>query len=213
MIDILRASETAGKCQRNWSPEPVEESDIKTIVDSCMNMPTKQNVTMYELCVITDKDTREQLYDTSYVPELRLHPAGSRGQWRNGQMLAPLLFMWFFTSYENSRRNQPEEVFDDSTIHTDQTCLNAGISMGAAALAATQLGYSVGFNCCTGNEEAWHEMAKKYNNDIGPFICALGIGKPIPSKARNIVIKNKHLESDLIVSTEAHRKQKLVHYI
>ena len=46
MIDILRASETAGKCQRNWSPEPVEESDIKTIVDSCMNMPTKQNVTI-----------------------------------------------------------------------------------------------------------------------------------------------------------------------
>ena len=211
MIDILNASEIAGKCQRNWSDEPVKESDIKTIVDTCMNMPTKQNVAMYELYVITDKDTREQLYDTSYVPELHLHHHQSR--WRNGQMLAPLLFMWFSSSYENSRRNQPKEVFDTSITDPAQINLNAGISMGAAALAATQLGYFTGFNCCTGKEEVWHGIAKKYNSDIGPFICALGVGNPISNLTRNIVPKNKHLASDLTVSTEADRKQKIVYYI
>ena len=211
MIDILNASEIAGKCQRNWSDEPVKESDIKTIVDTCMNMPTKQNVTMYELYVITDKDTRERLYDISYVPELQLQQHQS--QWRNGQMLAPLLFMWFSSSYENSRRNQPKEVFDASTTHFDLINLNAGISMGAATLAATQLGYHTGFNLCIGDEEGIHEIARKSNSKIGNFICALGVGNPISNLTRNIVPKNKHLASDLTVSTDAHRKQKIVHYI
>ena len=95
----------------------------------------------------------------------------------------------------------------------DNIKLNAGISMGAAALTATQLGYHTGFNCCFNTNESIIEFGQRTNPDIESFICALGIGKPKDELPRNIVPKNKNLSKPLKVNTEEHRKEKIVYYM
>lgn len=210
--DIVNASEIAGKCQRNWLDQPIDEFDLETIITSCMNMPTKQNVTMYELLVVRDKNAIEFLYDTSYVPE---HPIYERSRWRNAQMKAPTVLMWYLSSqikYEIPEGDFSQGIRNFSTTNFNNIELNAGISMGAAALTATQLGYNVGFNCCGDNNE-WVKLMQQKNPEIEIFICALGIGKPIKYLSRNIVPKNKNLDHDLKVRTEEHRKQKIVYYM
>ena len=206
-LHIIKSSELAGKCQRNWIDEPIDEFDLRTIVNSAMNMPTKQNVTMYELVVVQDEKTREFLYDSSGVPELN-----DFTRWRNGQMLAPTILMWFIST--NIPEFHEAEDYDISTQHRDSINLNTGISMGAAALTATQLGYNVGFNCC-GDNELYGQLGRTVNDDFNDysFICALGIGKPMKEFSRNIVPKNKNLNIDLTVGTEEHKKEKIIHYI
>ena len=206
-LHIIKSSELAGKCQRNWIDEPIDEFDLRTIVNSAMNMPTKQNVTMYELVVVQDEKTREFLYDSSGVPELN-----DFTRWRNGQMLAPTILMWFIST--NIPEFHEAEDYDISTQHRDSINLNTGISMGAAALTATQLGYNVGFNCC-GDNESYGQLGRTVNDDFNDysFICALGIGKPMKEFSRNIVPKNKNLNIDLTVGTEEHKKEKIIHYI
>ena len=206
-LHIIKSSELAGKCQRNWIDEPIDEFDLRTIVNSAMNMPTKQNVTMYELVVVQDEKTREFLYDSSGVPE---HNDFTR--WRNGQMLAPTILMWFIST--NIPEFHEAEDYDISTQHRDLINLNTGISMGAAALTATQLGYNVGFNCC-GDNELYCQLGRTVNNGFNDysFICALGIGKPMKEFSRNIVIKNKNLNNNLTVATEEHKKEKTIYYI
>ena len=153
------------------------------------------------------KNTINELYDNSYVPELE---SEDPERWRNGQMLAPAMLLWFSSSFV---KHPPEgELYDTSTTHIDSVKLNAGICMGAAALSATVLGYNVGFNCCV-KEDTLQRIAKTKNADIGPFVCALGVGKPDPKLIRNVVPKNRKLKSSLKVSTEEHRKEKIVHYI
>ena len=210
--NIVTASEIAGKCQRNWLDEPIDEFDLETIISSCMNMPTKQNVTMYELLVVRDKNTIDFLYDTSYVPELDIDV---EGRWRNAQMKAPTVLMWYLSSqikYEIPREDYSQGIRNFSTTNFDNIKLNAGISMGAAALTATQLGYHVGFNCCGDNDE-WVKLIQQKNPEIEGFICALGIGKPIENLPRNIIPTNKNISNDLVVPTEDHRKERIVHYI
>ena len=208
-LHIVKSSELAGKCQRNWADEPVDEFDLRTIIDSAMNMPTKQNVKMYELVVVQDKKAREFLYDSSGVPEFEITDST---RWRNGQMLAPTVFMWFIST--NIPEFHDDEGHDTSTQHRDLINLNTGISMGAAALTATQLGYNVGFNCC-GDNELYGQLGRTVNNDFNDysFICALGIGKPMKEFSRNIVPKNKNLNIDLTVATEEHKKEKTIYYI
>ena len=206
-LHIIKSSELAGKCQRNWIDEPIDEFDLRTIVNSAMNMPTKQNVTMYELVVVQDEKTREFLYDSSGVPELN-----DFTRWRNGQMLAPTILMWFIST--NIPEFHEAEDYDISTQHRDSINLNTGISMGAAALTATQLGYNVGFNCC-GDNESYGQLGRTVNNGFNDysFICALGIGKPMKEFSRNIVLKNKNLNNNLTVATEEHKKEKTIYYI
>ena len=206
--NILESSKIAGKCQRNWIDSPIDEFDLNTIVEACMNMPTKQNVLMYELVVVQDKESREFLYDNSDVPEL---PQTHHTRWRNGQMNAPTILMWFRSSVLNHKK------YWNTLSHTRQDLinLNAGISMGAAALTATQLGYFVGFNCCFSSLEKINEFGKKVNTEFDDrsFLCALGIGKPIKDLSRNVVPKNKHLKNDLVIETMEKHKKKIVHYI
>ena len=211
--DIINASELAGKCQRNWIDEQIDDFDLQTIVNACMNMPTKQNVTMYELMVVQKEENIDFLYEHSTVPE---HDKTDNDRWRNAQMLPPTVLLWYGSSKNKnviSEGDFSQGVINYSTTHMDNIKLNAGISMGAAALTATQLGYHTGFNCCFNTNESIIEFGQRTNPDIESFICALGIGKPKDELPRNIVPKNKNLSKPLKVNTEEHRKEKIVYYM
>ena len=203
------ASEIASKCQRNWKDEPVPQSDIDVIVETAMNMPTKQNVLMYELFVFTGRNEIDFLYDISPPPGIE-----SDQKWRNAQIRAPLVLAWFIAKdvHDTVHSSLPEdEVYTYSTTSPEARNLNVGISSGAAALTAGQLGYHTGFNCCFQLDKL-QILAQHKRPGIGPFVLSLGIGTPVDGIPRNHIPINDHLKRPVIIKTEELKKDKIIHY-
>tara|TARA_B100000085_G_scaffold120938_1_gene110218 strand:- start:181 stop:1380 length:1200 start_codon:yes stop_codon:yes gene_type:complete len=211
-IDSLKgqeeASDVVSRCQRNWKDEPVPKSDIDIIVNTAMNMPTKQNVLMYELFVFTGRDEIDFLYDISTPPGVNTDQ-----KWRNAQIRAPLVLAWFIAKdvRDTVHSEIPEdEVYSFSTTSHEARNLNVGISCGAAALTAGQLGYHTGFNCCFQLDKL-EVLAQHKRPGIGSFVLSLGVGKPVDGVPRNHIFANDHIDKTLIIKTEP-KKDKIIHY-
>ena len=211
-IDSLKgqeeASDVVSRCQRNWKDEPVPKSDIDIIVNTAMNMPTKQNVLMYELFVFTGRDEIDFLYDISTPPGVNTDQ-----KWRNAQIRAPLVLAWFIAKdvRDTVHSELPEdEVYSFSTTSHEARNLNVGISCGAAALTAGQLGYHTGFNCCFQLDKL-EVLAQHKRPGIGSFVLSLGVGKPVDGVPRNHIFANDHIDKTLIIKTEP-KKDKISHY-
>ena len=211
-IDSLKgqeeASDVVSRCQRNWKDEPVPKSDIDIIVNTAMNMPTKQNVLMYELFVFTGRDEIDFLYDISTPPGVNTDQ-----KWRNAQIRAPLVLAWFIAKdvRDTVHSELPEdEVYSFSTTSHEARNLNVGISCGAAALTAGQLGYHTGFNCCFQLDKL-EVLAQHKRPGIGSFVLSLGVGKPVDGVPRNHIFANDHIDKTLIIKTEP-KKDKITHY-
>lgn len=182
-IDNVTASAIAEQCQRNWNQKKkVSDEHINEIIQVATNMPTKQNREYYQLVVSTDLELNRQLYSVAIDDN---NPGFKKQFHRNGQVLAPLLLLWFSTK-------PIEDKFGDN--FSDQFRISIGISSGAAALHATSLGYKTGYCCCMKWENARQLLKAKgvhlSDQSVGHGL-ALGIGFPSTDYRGDVVVDKK----------------------
>ena len=131
-------------CQRNWDlSKTVPEADIELMIHAATQCPSKQNVAFYNVTVVQDRDTIEQLHANTQGFRL----LDTNEMITNSQVLANVLFV--FTATDTTQRamnkNQRDEANDMSVIQRDAN-IALGIASGYLNLTATMLGYSTG--CC-----------------------------------------------------------------
>ena len=182
-IDNVTASSIAEQCQRNWNQnKKVSDEHINEIIQVATNMPTKQNREYYQLVVSTDLELNRQLYSVAIDDS---NPGFKKPFHRNGQVLAPLLLLWFSTK-------PIEDKFNDD--FTEQFQISIGISSGAAALHATSLGYKTGFCCCMKWKTARQLLKAKgvyLSSQLVGHGLALGIGFPSTDHRGDVVVDKK----------------------
>ena len=204
MINLIEASKTAERCQRNWDfSNPVAPDDIKKIVNVATTMPTKNNRAFYELTVSSNLDFNKTCYAWSindkcdHFIDRKIH--------RNTQVYAPLLMIW------TPPIHKVIDGFNDE--FTENFYVAIGISSGAAALTANSLGYRTGYCQCFKQDKLLDTIGKKYDIKItgasNPHIVMLGIGHPDSAYDRvDCVVDGIHG-----YTTETRDKQIRVQYI
>ena len=152
-MDLIEASRTAQRCQRNWDySRPVTKEDIETLTKVATTMPTKQNIDYFELLVSTNAKFNQMCYDIAVNPDDPFFAEGDN-KLRNAQVNAPLLMIWV-PNYNNPLMDDRavNTTDDDGNLTGDYEECNrdiaTGISSGSTALAAAQLGYKTGFCAC-----------------------------------------------------------------
>lgn len=177
-------------CQRNWDlSKTVPETDIELMIHAATQCPSKQNVAFYNLTVIQDRSTIEQLHaNTQGFRFLDTNEVVT-----NSQVLANLLFV--FTATEQTQRsmnkNRSDEAADMSVVLRDAN-IALGIASGYLNLTATMLGYSTG--CCQCfDPDAVRDIL---DTDERPLLM-MGIGYKNPELNRRI----HHADHDTVFTT------------
>ena len=140
---LITASENAEHCQRNWDrSQSIPLADVQALVDIATNMPTKQNEEYYQLVVSVNPELNRLIY------RLSIDPDNSTTIHRNAQLDAHAVFVWFLQNPEQLSMTDNKNragFFDDFRLNAKTSI---GISSGAVALSACQMGYRTGFNQC-----------------------------------------------------------------
>lgn len=205
-MNLIESSITAGHCQRNWDTKPIPEEDIKTITEVALNMPTKQNVLQYEIIAITNRAVIEYLYSIAVSVEQDVPEGGTifkgNDMYRNAQVNASLLLIW--TTSTNPYQYDNKDALDASNTDHYSKCIGVGISAGATALAANQLGYRTGFCTCFIQDKMKQFITD--NTEYGEFfMTSLGIGYPLEGYSRNQTVK----EGNVMYTSQLKASEKL----
>jgi len=199
-MDHIQASDIAERCQRNWDySRPVTDEDIKTLTHVATTMPTKQNVDYFELLVSTNPKFNQSCYDIA-VNTLDPSYSEENGNLRNAQVNAPLLMIWVPVYDNPAMTERVVDPGDERKTERGNRSLSIGISSGATALTAAQLGYKTGFCVCMDwpnlkdlvredftDPEVVRIVDKLGKNNEG--LC-LGIGHPDSGFKRTDVVKD-----------------------
>ena len=204
-MDLIEASLTAQRCQRNWDySRPVTKEDIETLTKVATTMPTKQNIDYFELLVSTNAKFNQMCHDIAVNPDDPFFAEGDN-KLRNAQVNAPLLMIWV-PNYNNplmdERATNPKDADGNPTGDYEEgnRDIATGISSGATALAAAQLGYKTGFCACMEWPELKDLIKKDFTDpellrivdklgDKNNGLC-LGIGHPNSNFERTEVVKD-----------------------
>ena len=172
-MNLLNCAKNIEPCQRNWDENfVIPEEHIQYILDVCTTVPTKQNMNVYSLVAITDRQTMFNIFKkAAYNPD-----DYNRTFMRNSQINANALLVWCDGTEE------PEDERDRD--------LAIGISSGSAALAAAELGYSTGFCKCFVPEKITKVLRKQNIKTNNNTYLMLGIGKPNNEYNRRIPLVN-----------------------
>ena len=163
MHDIKKIVDSTQKCQRNWDlSKDISQEDIDTLIYTATHMPSKNNRILFDMFYTTDRDLIDSIYKISYSADDVEHDEGS-----NSQMNANLLFMWFSNGADYGLHWREQE--------RDQ-CTDVGISAGAVALTANQMGYKTGFCQCQSPDKLNKIINVVNKEKIGAI---LGIGYPM----------------------------------
>ena len=115
---------------------------MQALVDIATNMPTKQNEEYYQLVVSVNPELNRLIYGLSIDPD------NPKTIHRNAQLDAHAVFVWFLQNPEQLSMTDNKNragFFDDFRLNAKTSI---GISSGAVALSACQMGYRTGFNQC-----------------------------------------------------------------
>ena len=160
--DIKKAVIRSQHCQRNFDlAQTMPQEDVDLLVYSAANCPSKQNISFYNLHVITDYETISRIHDVSAGATAVSKDTGERQIVTNSQVLANVLFV-----FERKTRAQMSDRLDnndekhdhdlDSMFDLDEAQdlklferdqdTAIGIAAGYLNIVASMMGYSTG--CC-----------------------------------------------------------------
>jgi|TARA_A100000164_G_C21827881_1_gene733796 nitroreductase len=184
---IKDLSKIVNHCQRNWEYTPIPNEHIDAIVDAGRNMPTKQSTKSYTIVKITNPKVISSMYEQSYESKDKNH--GS-----NTQVDAPLLLA--FLMNKKVIRKEPitpiklkfgENLTERAKNGNLQiTNMEIGLSAGACALQAAELGYKTGFCKCISDPDMLVKKILGQSPKDYRIMLLLGIGNPIPDLAHNV---------------------------
>lgn len=170
---ITEAVSNSQHCQRNWDlSKKIPEEDLKTILHSVTQCPSKQNHAFYRIHAITNREVIEQIHKNT--PGFLL----DNGEWTtNSQTLANLLLVFGEVSQmseEYETKHQTYEDSNDDTRHKDIN-MSVGIAAGYANLTAAMLGYQTGYCACF-DGTALSQILNIKNNIF--LLMGIGFGDP-----------------------------------
>jgi hypothetical protein len=165
---LKKYAETAERCQRNYDiTQLLPKEHVDYIMSVCTTMPSKNNKNLYRLLAIQNTDISRKIYvKGAWTPgDPKLKEVSN--QYRNGQVYAPLLLIW-----DGSVRPKFADSLEDHHMAV-------GISSGAAALAAAELGYKTGFCRCFQQKKVEGILNRHTGQTLNLDITLmLGIGLP-----------------------------------
>ena len=146
MIDITTSIDRSQHCQRNWDlTKTISDSDVATLVHSVTQCPSKQNYAYYRVHVITDRNTIQNIYDTTTGFRI----TSTNQVYKNTQTLANVLFAFEAATPSNTRHKQSEQDENTNTDTINKDLLTSlGIATGYLNLTASLLGYYTGYCQC-----------------------------------------------------------------
>jgi nitroreductase len=165
---LKKYAETAERCQRNYDiTQLLPKEHVDYILSVCTTMPSKNNKNLYRLLAIQNTSISKKIYIkgawAAGDPNLKEVP----NQYRNGQVYAPLLLIWDGSICPKGRNSREDHL------------MAVGISSGAAALAAAELGYKTGFCVCFEEKKVEGVLNKHIGQTLNLKITLmLGIGLP-----------------------------------
>lgn len=183
------AVQTVRKCQRNWDlSKTIPQAHIDHWIYLATNSPSKQDEARFGLCVVTNKEIREKIYDDFIWGSHRFgNDAG-----RNTQAGANALFIFAEIEatddeYDTDGINQNHDVVSDE--FDLRTSLNfnrdIGLAMGIISFSAAQMGYRTGFNTNLyynkHTTEDWKKLLGIPVETVWKPAVILGIGYPDPN--------------------------------
>jgi len=194
-LDLIEQTQ---HCQRNWDlDKSLDQETIDWLFDVGYTMPTKQNLSSFQIVAFTDRTAIENLTKNAVDKKW-----GKGRHVKNPQMLAPVVFA-FFENHDKDERKRSQEI--RSGNHT--TMVEIGIAAGAMALAANSIGLRTGYCKCfyplESGKDKKNKLARLLKNykikgtDIG---LALGVGYPVeglPSNVSNDKVEHGQFEKKL----------------
>lgn len=165
---LKKYAETVERCQRNYDiTQLLPKEHVDYILSVCTTMPSKNNKNLYRLLAIQNTSISKKIYVkgawAAGDPKSKEVP----NQYRNGQVYAPLLLIWDGSICPEDRNSREDHL------------MAVGISSGAAALAAAELGYKTGFCVCFEEKKVEGVLNKHIGQTLNLKITLmLGIGLP-----------------------------------
>ena len=179
-LDLIEQTQ---HCQRNWDlDKSLDQETIDWLFDVGYNMPTKQNLSSFQIVAFTDRTMIE------YLTASAINKGWHSRRVKNPQMLAPVVFTFFGKEDDEENRRSQEKRRGSNT-----TMVEIGIAAGAMALAANSVGLKTGFCKCfypleSGiyKENQIRKALERYEIKETNISLALGVGYPIEGLASNI---------------------------
>lgn len=179
-LDLIEQTQ---HCQRNWDlDKSVDQEIIDWLFDVGYTMPTKQNLSSFQIVAFTDRTMIE------YLTASAVNKGWHGRQVKNPQMLAPVVFTFFEKQDRDEKKRSQEKRQGNNTTMTE-----IGLAAGAMALAANNIGLRTGFCKCfyplESGKDKKNKVARALRNykikgtDIG---LALGVGYPVEGLLSNI---------------------------
>ena len=174
------AASGARRCQRNWDySKSVAKKDVISLTDIAITMPAKQARTYFELIVSTDQELNNFIRKNAIDRDSDFHP-----EWQNNQVSAPVLFIYITTEDNLNELNTDHAVESGNAIDEDGIYA-IGISSGAVALAANNMGYKTGFCRCFNGPPIQDVLEERLGFEFHRIQLMLGIGYPDTSLRYN----------------------------
>jgi nitroreductase len=180
--DIKQAVIRSQHCQRNFDlSKEMPESDIDLLIHAATNCPSKQNISFYDLHVITNRDTIAKIHELSTGVTAHNYVTGEREiDTTNSQVMANVLFAFVRKDLNEMSQKAYEKWFraDEAEVKVFERDVNTalGIAAGYVNVIASILGYGTGCCQCFQKEEirklmGWEKgpellMGVGYKNDL-----------------------------------------------
>jgi len=184
--DIKKAVIRSQHCQRNFDlTKEMPAEDLETLVHAATNCPSKQNISFYNLHVITDAELIEQIHVLSTGVTANNITTDKSVETTNSQTKANVLFIYERKSLSDMtlKALAKWKMYDESEVKIFERDLNTaiGISAGYVNIIASIMGYSTG--CCQCFQQ---ENIKSLLNLKGDPEIIMGIGYNNESVNRRI---------------------------
>lgn len=185
--EIIKAIHRSQHTQRNYDlSKTIPVEDLKTIITSATQCPSKQNVAFYDLHVITNQELIHEIYKTT----TNIHADSKEyGGLSNPQVLANLLLV--FTEKKTSSKTKHREAqkaaenidtdLNNQIVNNDRH-VAVGIAAGYVNLTASLLGYETGCCSCVMN---YDKLKSLLGSDDMPILL-MGVGFKNEDKNRRV---------------------------
>ena len=175
--DIIKAIHRSQHTQRNYDlSKTIPLEDLKTIITSATQCPSKQNIAFYDLHVITNQELIYEIFKTTTNMS---DETGEYESLSNPQVLANMLLVFTEKPITHKTRHREaskvvenEDVVNNSQIVNNDRHVAIGIAAGYVNLTASLLGYETGCCSCVMN---YDHLKKLLNVNTMPLLL-MGVG-------------------------------------
>lgn len=185
--ELIKAIHRSQHTQRNYDlSKTIPVEDIKTIITSATQCPSKQNVAFYDLHVITNQELIFEIYKTTTNIHAKENEYNGLS---NPQVLANMLLIFSEKNMDkNTNHREVNMVLAKKELEINKQIVNndrhvaVGIAAGYVNLAASLLGYETGCCSCVMN----YDLLKKLIHTESQPILLMGVGFKNDKKHRRL---------------------------